>query len=53
MNATQDFTQFALQFNAQAVHADTHEAPALVEQLSIDELAVREEYSSCYTINNK
>jgi len=27
--------------------------PVLVEELSIDELAVREEYSACYTINNK
>ncbi|HJV96686.1 MAG TPA: hypothetical protein VJ608_11645 [Albitalea sp.] len=50
MNATQDFSQFALQFNAQVIHAETHEVPAMVEQLSIDELAVREEYSSCYTV---
>jgi hypothetical protein len=49
MNATQANTQAALQIAAEA----RDESPMLVEELSIDELAVREEYSACYTINNK
>jgi hypothetical protein len=49
MNATQVNTQAALQIAAEA----RDESPMLVEELSIDELAVREEYSACYTINNK
>jgi hypothetical protein len=50
MNATQANTQVALQIAAQDLR---DESPVLVEELSIDELAVREEYSACYTINNK
>ena len=41
-------TQASLQFDAQDLRAD--ESPILVEELTIDELAVREEYSSCYTV---
>jgi hypothetical protein len=48
MNATQANTQVTLQIAAQDLRDVT---PALVEELSIDELAVREEYSSCLTIN--
>jgi hypothetical protein len=50
MNATQANTQAALQIAAQDL---SDVKPVLVEELSIDELAVREEYSACYTINNK
>ena len=50
MNATQATTQAAPQIAAQDLRDDV---PMLVEELSIDELAVREEYSACYTINNK
>jgi hypothetical protein len=32
---------------------DLQESPVLVEQLSIDELAVREEFSACCTIVEK
>ena len=39
----------ANQVNTQA-QDDVQESPVLVEELSIDELAVREEYSSCYTV---
>jgi len=46
MNATQVNTQAALQLADQA----RDESPMLVEELSIDELAVREEYSACYTV---
>jgi len=45
MNPTQDNIQAELQI--------AQETPAIVEELAIDELAVREEYSACYTINNK
>jgi hypothetical protein len=47
MNTTQ--TQATVQIAADL----RDESPMLVEELSIDELAVREEYSACYTINNK
>lgn len=44
---TQDNKQ-ALQTSAQT---EAQALPVIVEQLSIDELAVREEYAACYTVN--
>jgi hypothetical protein len=47
MNTTQDSIHGTLDI---AAHDLRDAAPALVEALSIDELAVREEYSACYTV---
>lgn len=44
MTSIQDNTQVELQF---AVQGEAHESPVLVEELTIDELAVREEYAAC------
>ena len=46
MNATIN-TQAPVQIAAQDLRDD---APVLVEELSIDELAVREEFAACATI---
>lgn len=48
MFKTQDNKQAALQISAQT---EAQELPVIVEELSIDELAVREEYAACYTVN--
>ncbi len=39
-----------LQFTTDQVRAAEQSAPAIVEELTIDELAVREEYAACYTV---
>ena len=46
MNATQARPQITAEIAADL----RDESPMLVEELSIDELAVREEYAACYTV---
>ena len=50
MNTNLETSQAGLQFSADQTRAAEQSAPAIVEELTIDELAVREEYAACYTV---
>lgn len=50
MNTNQELNQAALQFSADQTRAANQSVPAIVEELTIDELAVREEYAACLTV---
>ena len=50
MNSNIETSPVALQFSADQTRAAEQSVPAIVEELTIDELAVREEYAACYTV---
>ena len=50
MNSNIETNLNGQQFSADQTHAAEQTAPAIVEELTIDELAVREEYAACYTV---
>jgi hypothetical protein len=50
MNTNQELDQNGLQFSADQTRSAEQSAPAIVEELTIDELAVREEYAACLTV---
>ena len=50
MNTNIETNLNSQQFSADQTRAPEQSVPAIVEELTIDELAVREEYAACYTV---